>query len=76
MKKGIIKIRNAIVPTLRERIEDLKYLVLHFVNKYNISFNKNVKVFLRKHSIYLGAIALNVMLGNMRNYNKLLVIYI
>lgn len=38
-----INVINIVAPTLRERIEDLEYLVPHFINKYNISFNKNIK---------------------------------
>ncbi|AKL93819.1 acetoacetate metabolism regulatory protein AtoC [Clostridium aceticum] len=38
-----INVINLVAPSLRERIEDLKYLVPYFIDKYNISFNKNVK---------------------------------
>lgn len=38
-----INVINLVTPSLRERIEDLKYLVPYFIDKYNISFNKNVK---------------------------------
>ncbi|MGO1470777.1 MAG: sigma-54-dependent transcriptional regulator [Tissierella sp.] len=38
-----INVINIVAPPLRDRIEDLKYLVPYFINKYNISFNKNIK---------------------------------
>ncbi len=38
-----INVINIVAPPLRERIEDLKYLVPYFIEKYNISFNKNIK---------------------------------
>lgn len=38
-----INVINIVAPPLRERIEDLKYLIPYFIDKYNISFNKNVK---------------------------------
>jgi len=38
-----INVINIVAPPLRERIEDLKHLVPYFIDKYNISFNKDVK---------------------------------
>jgi len=38
-----INVINIVAPTLRERLDDLKHLVPHFIDKYNISFNKNIK---------------------------------
>jgi DNA-binding NtrC family response regulator len=38
-----INVINIVAPPLRERIEDLKYLVPYFIDKYNISFNKDIK---------------------------------
>ena len=38
-----INVINIVSPSLRDRIEDLKYLVPYFIDKYNISFNKNIK---------------------------------
>lgn len=38
-----INVINIVSPPLRDRIEDLKYLVPYFIDKYNISFNKNVQ---------------------------------
>lgn len=38
-----INVINIVAPTLRERIDDLKYLVPYFIDKYNISFNKSIK---------------------------------
>lgn len=38
-----INVINLVAPPLRERINDLKYLVPYFIDKYNISFNKNIK---------------------------------
>lgn len=38
-----INVINLVAPPLRERIDDLKYLVPYFIDKYNISFNKNIK---------------------------------
>lgn len=38
-----INVINIVAPPLRERIEDLKYLVPYFIEKYNISFNKDIK---------------------------------
>ena len=38
-----INVINIVAPPLRERMEDLKYLVAYFIDKYNISFDKNVK---------------------------------
>lgn len=37
-----INVINIVAPPLRERIEDLKLLVPYFIEKYNISFNKNI----------------------------------
>lgn len=37
-----INVINLVAPPLRERKDDLKYLVPYFVDKYNISFNKNI----------------------------------
>lgn len=37
-----INVINIHIPPLRERKEDLKALVDYFINKYNISFNKNI----------------------------------
>ena len=38
-----INVINLIAPPLRERLEDLELLVPYFIEKYNISFNKNIK---------------------------------
>ncbi|WP_422484577.1 sigma-54-dependent transcriptional regulator [Gudongella sp. DL1XJH-153] len=38
-----INVINIVTPLLRERIDDLKYLVPYFIDKYNISFDKNVR---------------------------------
>jgi DNA-binding NtrC family response regulator len=38
-----INVINLVAPPLRERINDLKYLVPYFIDKYNISFNKDIK---------------------------------
>jgi DNA-binding NtrC family response regulator len=38
-----INVINIVTPLLRERIDDLKHLVPYFIEKYNISFDKNVK---------------------------------
>lgn len=38
-----INVINIVAPPLRERIEDLKYLIPYFIEKYNISFNKNIR---------------------------------
>lgn len=38
-----INVINIVSPPLRERIEDLKLLVPYFIDKYNISFNKNIQ---------------------------------
>ena len=38
-----INVINLVSPPLRERIDDLKYLIPYFIDKYNISFNKNIK---------------------------------
>ena len=38
-----INVINIVAPPLRDRIEDLKYLVPYFIDKYNISFNKDIK---------------------------------
>lgn len=38
-----INVINIVAPPLRDRIEDLKYLVPYFIDKYNIAFNKEVK---------------------------------
>lgn len=38
-----INVINLVAPSLRERIEDLKLLVPYFIDKYNISFDKNIK---------------------------------
>ncbi len=38
-----INVINIVSPPLRERIEDLRLLVPHFIEKYNISFNKSIK---------------------------------
>lgn len=37
-----INVINIHLPPLRERKEDIKYLTLHFIQKYNICFNKNI----------------------------------
>lgn len=37
-----INVINIVAPPLRERIEDLKELISYFIEKYNISFNKNI----------------------------------
>jgi len=38
-----INVINIVAPPLRERIEDLDLLVPHFIDKYRISYNKDVK---------------------------------
>ena len=38
-----INVINLVAPPLRERLVDLELLVPYFIEKYNISFNKNVK---------------------------------
>ncbi|MFA9424012.1 MAG: helix-turn-helix domain-containing protein, partial [Sedimentibacter sp.] len=38
-----INVINIVAPPLRERIEDLDLLVPHFIHKYRISYNKEVK---------------------------------
>lgn len=38
-----INVINIVAPPLRERIEDLKFLIPYFIEKYNISFNKDIK---------------------------------
>jgi len=38
-----INVIDLVAPPLRERIDDLKDLVPYFIDKYNISFNKNVR---------------------------------
>ncbi|MDY0235941.1 MAG: sigma-54 dependent transcriptional regulator [Gudongella sp.] len=38
-----INVINIVTPLLRERIEDLKYLVPYFIDKYNISYSRHVK---------------------------------
>ncbi|MCR3954667.1 MAG: sigma-54 dependent transcriptional regulator [Gudongella sp.] len=38
-----INVINIVTPLLRERIDDLQYLVPHFIDKYRISFDKNVE---------------------------------
>lgn len=38
-----INVINLVAPSLRERLDDLELLVPYFIEKYNISFNKNVK---------------------------------
>ena len=37
-----INVINIVAPPLRERIGDLKELVSYFIEKYNISFNRNI----------------------------------
>ncbi|MDF2676270.1 MAG: atoC1 [Bacillota bacterium] len=37
-----INVINFVSPPLRERIDDLKLLIPYFIDKYNISFNKNI----------------------------------
>ncbi|WP_409228502.1 sigma-54-dependent transcriptional regulator [Gudongella sp. SC589] len=37
-----INVINIVTPLLRERIDDLRYLVPYFIDKYNISFDKKV----------------------------------
>lgn len=37
-----INVINIHLPPLRERKKDIKYLTLHFIQKYNICFNKNI----------------------------------
>jgi DNA-binding NtrC family response regulator len=37
-----INVINIVAPSLRERIEDLDFLVPHFIDKYRISYNKEV----------------------------------
>lgn len=37
-----INVINLQIPPLRERMEDISKLVPYFINKYNITFNKNV----------------------------------
>ena len=43
-----INVINLIAPPLRERLEDLELLVPYFIEKYNISFNKNIKGITKK----------------------------
>ncbi|WMJ76873.1 MULTISPECIES: sigma-54-dependent transcriptional regulator [unclassified Sedimentibacter] len=38
-----INVINIVAPPLRERIEDLDLLVPHFIDKYRISYNKEIK---------------------------------
>jgi DNA-binding NtrC family response regulator len=38
-----INVINLVAPPLRDRIEDLKYLIPYFIDKYNISFDKKIK---------------------------------
>ena len=38
-----INVINIQAPPLRERIEDLEFFIPYFIDKYNISFNKNIK---------------------------------
>ncbi len=38
-----INVINITSPPLRDRIEDLKYLIPYFIEKYNIAFNKDIK---------------------------------
>lgn len=38
-----INVINIVAPPLRKRIDDLKYLVPHFIDKYNISYNKDIE---------------------------------
>lgn len=38
-----INVINLVAPPLRERIDDLKLLIPYFIDKFNISFNRNVK---------------------------------
>ncbi len=38
-----INVINIVAPPLRDRIEDLKHLIPYFIDKYNISFNKDIK---------------------------------
>ena len=38
-----INVINIVAPPLREHLEDLKYLVPYFIDKYNISYNKNIE---------------------------------
>lgn len=37
-----INVINLHIPPLRERMEDIPYLVQYFINKYNAAFNRNV----------------------------------
>ncbi len=45
-----INVINIVAPPLRDRIDDLKYLVPYLIDKYNIAFNK--KVFGITHEAY------------------------
>ena len=38
-----INVINIVTPPLRERLDDLKLLVPYFIDKYSISFNKDIK---------------------------------
>jgi two-component system response regulator AtoC len=38
-----INVINIVAPLLKERIGDLEYLVPYFIDKYNISFDKDIK---------------------------------
>ena len=38
-----VNVINIEVPPLRERIEDLEFFIPYFIDKYNISFNRNIK---------------------------------
>ena len=40
-----INVINLVSPPLRERPEDLPHLTAHFIDKYNIAYNKHVKGF-------------------------------
>lgn len=38
-----INVINIVAPPLRERLDDLKLLIPYFIEKYNITFNKDIK---------------------------------
>jgi len=50
-----LNVINIIMPSLREKIEDISELAIHFINKYNLLFKKNIDPNLQNISAKLKA---------------------
>lgn len=64
-----INVINIHLPPLRERKEDIKYLTLHFIQKYNICFNKNITTISDEA---LGALEEHYFDGNIRELENII----